>query len=217
MTLNRRIYLRITNKCNRQCSFCYYKNDPKITGDMTLDTLKEILEKELETPLVDNFLRVELSGGEPSLSKNINKILEYLSTLPRVYFTMETNGTNIMNSNFLELAVKFKKINFLKISLNSELIDSDLEWINNIVVFQQFAKENNINYVFNARFKDQNDKNRLEQIIKDYNIYPSFGNITFYPIHDVNLYRDGKLPYYGKPMTIYDIDGTTLVEYHKIK
>jgi hypothetical protein len=114
------------------------------------------------------------------------------------------------------LLLKLKKPHFLKISLNSELIDSDTNWVSNVVSFQKFAKENNINYVFNARFKDKNDKVRVQQIVNENGIHPSYKDITYYPIHDANLHRDGKLPSYGVAMVIYDVDGEVLAEHNII-
>jgi sulfatase maturation enzyme AslB (radical SAM superfamily) len=123
--INRRLYLRVTNKCNRQCSFCYYRDDSKKLKDMSLDTLKDIMAKEIKLLPENKYLRVEVSGGEPSLCENINEIIDYLISIPKVYVALETNGTNLMATWFLELLLKLKKPHFLKISLNSELIDSD--------------------------------------------------------------------------------------------
>ena len=81
-----------------------------------------------------------------------------------------------------------------------------------MVDFQQFAKENNIRYVFNARVKDAEDRARLEQIVKENNIHPSYKDIIYYPIHNINLFKDGYLPYFGKHAIIYDVDGSELVE-----
>lgn len=212
--INRRLYLRITNRCNRNCGFCYYANEPKIAHDISLDDVKKAIAKELEVHPEDKYLRIEVTGGEPSLVANIDEILEYLTGLPKVYITLETNGTNLMTDSFLKTALKFKEPNshFLKISLNTELIDSDPNWIQNVVDFQQFAKENNIRYVFNARVKDAEDRARLEQIVKENNIHPSYKDIIYYPIHNINLFKDGYLPYFGKHAIIYDVDGSELVE-----
>jgi molybdenum cofactor biosynthesis enzyme MoaA len=123
--INRRVYIRVTNKCNRQCSFCYYRDDPKKPEDMSLATLKEIIDKEMQLLPKNGYLRIELTGGEPSLCKNINEIIEHLIGLPKVYIALETNGTNLGTPEFLELLLKLKKPHFLKISLNNELINSD--------------------------------------------------------------------------------------------
>ena len=61
--------------------------------------------------------------------------------------------------------------------------------------------------------RDELDKLQIKQIVKENEIKPSYKEITYYPIHDVNLYRDGKLLSYGIPMIIYDVDGTVISEY----
>lgn len=216
--INRRLYLRVTNRCNRNCGFCFYANEPKTACDISLDDVKKVVTKELEVHPKDRYLRIEVTGGEPSLVANLDEILDYLTSLPKVYVALETNGTNLMTNSFLKTALKFKEPNlhFIKISLNTELIDSDPSWIQNVVAFQQFAKENNIRYLFNTRAKDAEDRARLEQIVNDNNIHPSYNpshkDIIYYPIHNINLFKDGYLPYFGKPAIIYDADGSELIE-----
>lgn len=214
---NRRLYIRITNRCNRKCSFCYYNNDPKENLDLSLDKIKEIVNKELDLRSDNSgYLRIEVTGGEPSLVENLDEILEYLTNVPKTYITLETNGSSLMSEKFLSTVLKFfnePQFNFLKISLNTELIEADPNWINNIIAFQSFAEKNKIRYVFNTRFKDQEDRAKLEQIVAQYDIHPSYKDIIYFPIHKVNLYKDGYLPNFGKPAIIYDVDGSEIIEF----
>jgi hypothetical protein len=85
-----------------------------------------------------------------------------------------------------------------------------------VVSFQKFANENNINYVFNTRFKDLEDKAVIQRVVNENKLHPSYKDITYYPIHDANLHRDGKLPSYGVAMIIYDVDGEVLTEHNII-
>ena len=124
--INRRVYFRVTNRCNRECSFCFYKNDPKTIGDMTLETLKLLVNKELELHDSSKPLYVEFTGGEPTLYKNLKEALQYLSSVHNLTITMETNGTTLDKLWFLDLLEIFrKKDNYLKLSINSTLINSD--------------------------------------------------------------------------------------------
>jgi sulfatase maturation enzyme AslB (radical SAM superfamily) len=126
--LNRRVYIRITNKCNKDCSFCFYKNDPKQSTEISLETLKSIIRKEYAMHDKSTPLIVELTGGEPTLHTNYKALATYIANLAPglIKLRFETNGTNLDDQEFLEFAKLFKQGHTrLKVSFNSELIDSD--------------------------------------------------------------------------------------------
>lgn len=208
---NRRVYLRITNRCNKNCNFCYYKNDPKPLGDMTIETVEKIIEHELIAQSSAKWLRVELTGGEPTLCNNLKEIITYLDSFSNINVVLETNGTTLMTDKFLDIIKVFKKKkNLLKISINSELLDSDITWLHKLSSFTKFAKENNIRYVLNVRVKDEIDKIKIKKIIQEHDLQPAFGEIPYFKIENLNLYRDGHLADHGIPIVIYDFDGKIL-------
>lgn len=208
--LNRRVYLRVTNKCNKQCDFCVYKGDPKPVGSMTLDTAKSIISNELLLHDETKYLRVDLTGGEPTICENIKELVQYLVSEPLVKLALETNGTSFKEQNFLDIVDCFKDKHFLKISINSALLDSDVEWAQNLVDFITFAKENNIRYVLNVRVSDELDEKKIKQFIEENNLQPDFGEVLYYPIHSLNLYQDGTLLDTGIPFILYDYDGVEI-------
>jgi sulfatase maturation enzyme AslB (radical SAM superfamily) len=124
--INRRVYFRVTNRCNRACSFCFYKNDPKQIGDMPISLLKSLIEKELENCPVNSRLYVEFTGGEPTLYKYLKESLEYLAKDKRLSITVETNCSTLDTSEFIDILDIFRiKDNYLKLSINTSLIASD--------------------------------------------------------------------------------------------
>lgn len=206
---DRRVYLRLTNQCNRACSFCYYANDPKPYGEMTEDTVHDIIEQELAMHVEDRYLRVILSGGEPTLCTNLEAILSYLNTLEQVHVVLETNGTMLDTPEFIRVLNYFKRKHFLKISLYSELMTS--EYCEKLISFIQFAKQNGIRYLLNPRCKSDEDKRKLKEFIETNGLAQDYGEVYYYPIYDCNFYRDGALPTYDFSFITYDYDGSVLI------
>ena len=211
--INRRVYFRVTNRCNKDCSFCFYKNDPKAIGDMSLEILKNLLNKELEIHDLSVPLYVEFTGGEPTLYKNLKEALYYLDTIPNVTITIETNGTTLDSAWFTELLDIFrKKGNYLKISINSALINSDETWLPRVATFIKYAKETGINYRLNIRVVDRSDQLDIQQIIEENNLqHTGLKNLPYYKLRDENLYRDNRLSITSGPVVIYDFDGSTIL------
>lgn len=80
------IYLLLTQKCNLSCPFCIRGKTRNL--DLDIDAWNEILNK-------NDFLDYQLllTGGEPSLYKNINKIIE-LSINKFKSISINTNGVD---------------------------------------------------------------------------------------------------------------------------
>lgn len=209
--INRRVYLKLTNGCNRQCSFCYYAGDPKPIGEMPLDLVKDIVQRELEIHEENTYLRVILSGGEPTLCTNLEQILDYLSKKSIIRIVLETNGTNVNTPEFLNILNYFKFKNFLKISIYSELFAADENYATNLIEFIQLAKQAGIKYLLNPRYKDEVEKQQLKTFIEENNLAPDFGEVYYYPIYDCNFYRDKTLPTYNFSFITYDYDGKVLL------
>lgn len=210
---NRRIYVKVTNECNKQCSFCYYHGDTKPKGCLELQTMKEIMEKEQETHEETRLIRVILTGGEPTLCPHLAEIVEYLTGLQRMQLVIETNGTNFENQEFTKILDHFKEGNYhyLKIAMNNELLDSEPGFREKIINFIKAAKENKIRFILNARYKDEADKANLQKFIVENDLGPAYGEVYYYPLHEYNFYRDGELPTFGFPFIIYDYDGSVLM------
>ena len=208
---NRRVYLRLTNACNRQCKFCCFSGDPKVVGEMSVGTVQDIINRELAMHVEDKYLRVVLTGGEPTLCKNLKEIINELRQHHIIRIVLETNGSMLDSEEFKDLLPNFIHKHFIKLALHSDAIDNDPETIQKIIEFTKMAKESGIRYLLNVRYYDETDKERLRSFIEEHELKPDFGEVYYYPIHSLNLYRDGTLPEYGIPYITYDYDGQVLI------
>ena len=88
-------YIQVTRACNQECRFC--SNPPTARCDPNLKELKK---------MVNNFIRLKydgviLTGGEPTLSKELFNIIGYCSNkaLP---CRLVTNGQKLADYNYVE-------------------------------------------------------------------------------------------------------------------
>lgn len=89
------VAVALTNRCNLNCPLCYAKaNDIKIE-DLSLDSLHKI----------KNFPVVFLTGGEPTIRKDLFKIIRILKRNGQKV-VMFSNGIQLANSQYVE---KIKK------------------------------------------------------------------------------------------------------------
>lgn len=81
------LFISLTNKCNRNCSYCpikEYVNNPEYPDNLPL--------KELYTFIIKaNPDYIELTGGEPTLYKDYNILCDKLEELGITYLT-KSNG-----------------------------------------------------------------------------------------------------------------------------
>lgn len=203
---NRRIYLRITNICNKNCNFCFYRNETAPKGFMTLETVNKIMQYEHEHhDFSVEPLYVQLTGGEPSLHPQLYDIIKLILSYPDVCLFMETNGSNLKNREYLKLFKAFPNKIHLKISMNTELITPTSEWLENVLYLR--SKPFPLQYGFMARYKNQEDKEFLENLIAENNLGWKF----LYPIDYDRDYINGKTNRI-QSCIIYTIDGTVLVD-----
>jgi MoaA/NifB/PqqE/SkfB family radical SAM enzyme len=82
--------------CLCACSFCFKNKLTKINEKTYFKGLKDILYN-----LPDNFNQVSITGGEPTLSPHLNKILGILKDAPKIKKVILT--TNGLSNNFFNL------------------------------------------------------------------------------------------------------------------
>lgn len=108
----KQIYIVLSKKCNLACSYCIRDYENNI--DLEIDFNKFLL---LANKIKEIFIDTELvlTGGEPTLNSDFNKILEY-SLLNFENISINSNGmTNFFYSDkFKEIILKYK----LKIQLS---------------------------------------------------------------------------------------------------
>lgn len=100
----------LTGRCNLQCSFCYGNHEALPSNEMTADQWASSFKK-LRTW---GAMRVDLSGGEPMLRKDISEIANSACNCG-LNVVVSTNGL-LFNQDFLEQAPKCIRIH---VSLDS--------------------------------------------------------------------------------------------------
>ena len=203
---NRRVYLRITNICNKTCDFCFYRNEAAEKGFMDLETVVRILEYEhSHHDFSQDHLYVQLTGGEPSLHPQLRKIIDKILEFSDVDLYLETNGSNLKNEDYLQIFKTYPNRIRLKISLNSELITPTSDWLENVLYLD--SQKLPVLRTFMARYKDQEDKKYLEKIIEENH----FDWEYLYPI-DYNRDHTNGIADRIRSSIIYTIDGTVMVD-----
>lgn len=117
-----RTALMITTRCTLRCKECnnlmpYYERHKEYKADEIIEWIKNICDA------VDEWICLELVGGEPFLYRDLLKVLKYVLTenkIQQIEFT--TNASIIPNREILEL-LRDKKV-YVKISEYPKLIDA---------------------------------------------------------------------------------------------
>ncbi len=124
------IYFYLTEGCNLRCRHCWI-NPPYESGKeagkfpyVSLELFKDICEQGMEL----GMRSVKLTGGEPLIHPEIEKIIEHIN-VRELALTIETNGVSLTP----EIAQKFmeNKKRFLSISLDG--VDAEThEWVRGV-------------------------------------------------------------------------------------
>lgn len=103
--------VRITTRCNLHCGFCY------LSGSLNLKEENALQKDEWEKVLskIPFYTLVDITGAEPTLSKDFDFILSYLLTKKRKV-SLTTNGMNC-SDQFVERIVK-QKLTYLMVSID---------------------------------------------------------------------------------------------------
>lgn len=121
MTANdntRTITLTITDNCNLSCVYCY--EHKKSMRNMSFDTAKNILDKELKSGAKTENTYIEFFGGEPFLNfELIKKIVDYVLSFykGRIHFFATTNGT-LIHGEIKDWLIKYNRYVSVGLSLD---------------------------------------------------------------------------------------------------
>lgn len=85
------INLLVTPYCNLKCKMCEYTEGTKNVNAMSTEELKDVISQARELGLE----RLELSGGEPMMKKDIYDIISYSKSIGVKRIVMMTNGVLI--------------------------------------------------------------------------------------------------------------------------
>ncbi|MGV8087078.1 MAG: radical SAM protein [Candidatus Woesearchaeota archaeon] len=98
------LQLFITNKCNKRCKGCFYEENLG-TDEISFDKYKNLI-----LSYKDKIQKVILLGGEPTIHKELDKMIEF-NIENNLKTTIYTNGKdlsrleNISNINFVETRI----------------------------------------------------------------------------------------------------------------
>lgn len=113
--------IMITTRCTLRCKECsnlmpYYKQPKDYDADEIIGWIKNICEA------VDEWICLELVGGEPFLYRNLDKVLSYVLNEKKIQRVEFTSNASVMPSpEMLELLCNTKV--YIKISQYPNLID----------------------------------------------------------------------------------------------
>lgn len=137
------VAISLTDVCNRRCSYCYVTEE-RLSCTKLADT--NVLLSNLERLYNENHFRlITILGGEPSLCRNLEKIVEYIANIG-FEIIIQTNGTLSTH--------RIRKIRTYNIKAISYSLDSPNKSINDHLRFPgsfelvqkgvKFCKEENI-------------------------------------------------------------------------
>lgn len=124
--LNRPLHdLRIsmTDRCNFRCSYCMpidmFGHDHQFLGRDELLSFEEI--DRLVRIFVDlGVQKVRLTGGEPLLRKELEKLVEMLASIPEIDLTLTTNGAFLADK-----AARLKEAGLNRITVSLDSLDEE--------------------------------------------------------------------------------------------
>lgn len=92
-------YIQITRRCNQKCRFC--SNPPSNFKDLTFEEIKEIIDKYVK----ENYEGVILTGGEPTLHKDLPQIIRYCKE-KNFPCKIITNGQKLAEKKYLKKLIE---------------------------------------------------------------------------------------------------------------
>jgi uncharacterized radical SAM superfamily Fe-S cluster-containing enzyme len=114
----------VTSKCNISCKYCYHDNNG------IERTVEDIYQEALENKHLVPFI---LTGGEPTLHKDLKEIILKLKTLGEV--NLLTNGITLCDEKYFDEIVPLLKeeneITNISLSFHKESEGKDLESLTN--------------------------------------------------------------------------------------
>lgn len=97
--------VQITRECNQDCVYC---SAPPAEKELSLEEIKKKIIELKELGTTD----IMLTGGEPTTKKDLLEILEFCNSLKFTEITIQTNGSNLDNLEFLGEIKKIPNVKF---------------------------------------------------------------------------------------------------------
>ncbi len=96
--ITKRFVLHVGFSCNARCRFCYYRES--LEQGKVRDLTYEEVKKRLDLARKHGKTQVDLSGGEPTIRKDIFDIIKYAKSIGYETVSMITNGLMMKNHDF---------------------------------------------------------------------------------------------------------------------
>ena len=112
------LFMEVTGQCNERCVHCYADASPEVNTSLPLDACQQAL---VDAKAL-GFVRVQFTGGDPLLYKELPQLVEQAASLglrPEVY----TNGLSLGPSLLGKLAPHCPGFAFSFYSANAEVHD----------------------------------------------------------------------------------------------
>lgn len=176
------VYIRLLIRCDLKCPFCYFEGMNYISDDVSLERIKEILSKIKEEYIIDDLTSFEVSGGEPLIYENLDKVFYYLkdhysgpiiikTNLNKInnlfpilqIFEKEKNRITIKTDCHFEIKNEEEKENYLKNVSRIQNMGFKIQVVYTIAA-GSFFNENIIEYNIN-KLKEYNLKYKIKPVV----------------------------------------------------
>ena len=120
----RDLRISVTDRCNFRCVYCMPR---EVFGDdYAFLPRRELLSSEEITRVASLFVargvrKIRITGGEPLLRKDIERLIEMLARLPGVEITLTTNGVLLP-----KLARRLKDAGLHRVTVSLDALDDAL-------------------------------------------------------------------------------------------
>lgn len=183
---SRKVLLNITNYCNLNCVFCYAKANQ-------ID-LKELNIEEIKNLDLNKFEYVFISGGEPTIKKDLFKIIKYFKKNKKKVFLL-TNGIKLQNKKYVK-SLKKTGVDLIILQFDS-LSEKDIIHLRGtpllktkLKVIENLYKNNLPVYFFSIQLKQNNIIN-IERLLRYFIKYKRIiKGINFNTIWRIGRFKD---------------------------
>lgn len=132
------LIMKVTNKCNLDCPYCYTKSTIHNGQDMTMETFKNAVTK--AASVVEKELTIVFHGGEPTLRSYewYKEVLDYLNHIEEIY---NISIQKVLQTNltlFDEKKFKLFKNRNVGIGFSYDGITNDLTRKNNELIINNY-------------------------------------------------------------------------------
>jgi radical SAM protein with 4Fe4S-binding SPASM domain len=137
------VHFNLTNRCTKQCDYCYSESIKEQDEEISTSEVKEIIDILSEM----NVFSVAFGGGEPFLRNDIFEIAKYTRN-KNIIPTITTNGLHINADNVKDCRI----FNRIHISVNlTEENSGNRQWHKAILLLKEVGVNVGINYIVDKK------------------------------------------------------------------